>query len=213
MSLQTIFKFWIIPNIIPFELNQHWEIQIFFIISLGLLIGFGFQGLTKLARQSFLKTFSDKRNKLPKLFKRILQLIFPINLNEDIWEEITTDKDNCFLYKKACKNIDRILVPLKEKKLKKSKYRKVFYLMHNYLLARKFDFQPTWYTSRLAFWANTYFASYILLIICIGKIFNNNELVILVILFFTIWTMSGLLFFEYLRSMYDSILKTFVMVA
>lgn len=215
LLLQELLDFSIIKRITPDEWHQLWETQIFFIILLGLLVGFIFQGLTKLVRQKSWKSapiIGIIGKKLCSRQQKILQIIFPMNLNEGIWKKVVDDEDNKLLYTKSIGILNQALKIEKNKqKIKKTEYKKSFYLMHNYLLGVGKDKQPTAYTSRLAFWANTYFASIFLSLISFKNIFSNKEF-LLPIIFIMLWIMSRKLFLEYLRCMNDSVLNTFVSV-
>ncbi len=167
------------------------ELFSFFIfISFGLLFGFIFQGLTKI----------DRKRPLKKYFFFNKKKYYIENLNNAVWDEIiNADKPS---YKLARGILMKMKVFAKAEK--RSKF---FYLMHNYLLAIDHDKQTDFYMARVAFWANVYFGTLVLLflIFWVHK-FNISPWAIVLVLF------SRYFYHEYLRNLYDVVLKTFIMI-
>ena len=119
---------------------QHWEIQLFIMILLGLFLGFVFQGFTKLLiREGGLQ------------------------LNKKwLWSEVK--RDNPLIYKAAQKILENKLNNETKKELKRPK--KVFYLMNNYLegkIGRASLINH--FSSRTAFWANIFWGTFFLIFI------------------------------------------------
>lgn len=196
---------------------------ILFYLSFGLFVGFIFQYLTKWLRQGL---WEDHQK----------QKILVRSLNEIVWEEIVESEkyreENKPLYLKAVGILNQKLKLSKKEEIKEGEHRRAFYLMHNYLLGTGGDKQPQFYTSRLAFWANMCFASFFFLMSVIIKIatviikifiscycwwskitrpLDTSFILLGISLLFLIFSYKS--FQEYLRSMYDSVLKTFVMVS
>jgi len=82
-----------------------------------------------------------------------------------------------------------------------------FYLMHDYLLAKKLGSQTNFYSARFAFWSNIFVANFLLIIINLYVCKSDFITFLLIVQAF-----STYLSYEYFRAMYDVILKTFVIV-
>lgn len=177
--------------------------SVFIIISLGLLIGFILQGITKFDRKYPHKKF-----------------LFIKNLNDVAWEQTIKDGKSIELAKKHLKNM----------KITKENdsIQRIIYLMHNYLFAKQYDKRTDFYADRLAFWANIYYGILFIIVIFFGDklyLVLANKLTIplsisldyltaigVLILVLFLW-FSRWLYREYLINMHDVILKTFVMMA
>lgn len=175
----------------------------FIITSLGLLIGFILQGITKFDR------------KYPQEKCCCLK-----NLNRIVWDKTISNDEESF--KKAKKYLFNNKVINNA-----TKDSKIFYFMHNYLLAKGLDKQTNFYMSRIAFWGNIYYAiSLIIIVFPFYKLieflsynlqYQNLPLITLIevasgaflIIFylFVKW-----LYYEYLQNFNDVILKTFVII-
>ncbi len=153
---------------------------IIFYLSFGLFVGFIFQGFTKIIRNNFC-------------------------LDRKVFEIIKNKKNNISLFENAEKL-------LKKKKLLGSdeNTETVFYLIHNYLLAKGLDSQGTFFADRVAFWSNIFFTSFFLVLIKLyyQRLRLDFTFIFLLLLLFYSWK----LFKRYLENKYDTVLKTFVMV-
>ncbi len=82
-----------------------------------------------------------------------------------------------------------------------------FYIMHNYLEAKKKGQLPKFFSLRLAFWSNIFFGSLALLLL--AMFFPEKKALfitfIILTLFYSFW-----LFKKYLYILYDTILKSFI---
>lgn len=85
--------------------------------------------------------------------------------------------------------------------------KQAFYKMDNYLRAKGYAKTIQHFTARLAFWSNIFFGTVIVCIVVLSlKNYSDLPWLLLLLIF------SGWLFYEYLRILYDSVLKTFVTV-
>lgn len=82
-----------------------------------------------------------------------------------------------------------------------------FYLMHNYIEAKHFGSLPKFFSLRLAFWSNMFFAVLFLILVALYKNKLLESVLLLFLLIYSWW-----LFKEYLRIFYDTVLKSFVSV-
>ena len=147
-------------------------------ITLGLFLGFIFQGFTKIIRKKLClnKTAMEKVKKEDKSSYSIA---------------------NDFLFKK------KLIDEENEEELVRS-----FYLMHNYLEAKQYGSLSKFFSLRLALWSNLFFTVLLLILIALYK----NRLLVILLLFIPILGYSWWLFNEYLRILYDTILKSFVTI-
>lgn len=183
-------------NRLIFEMNNLFFFFIF--LSLALLIGFIFQGITKFDRKypsekdkpiDFIDKFVVFLNKLV-----MQKLRYPIrNMNNIVWERV----------KDADKESDKKALNL----IKVGDKERSFYMMHNYLMATRKDKRTDFYMDRVAFWANTYYGNLILIVI---SLWLQKWYIFLMLLIFTLF--SRWLYHEYLKNLYDVVLKTFVVI-
>lgn len=177
----------------------------FIFLCLSLLMGFIFQGLTKIDRKyPFKKNDSpDCLNKLAFCLNKISMKIFKHsirNLNDDIWDSV--EEKNKLNHKIAEEILDN-------QGIKHQSKEDIFYIMHDYLMANGKDKRTDFYMDRVAFWANIYYGSLILIVVSL--IFQKWAVFVTLYIyarFFCRW-----LYHEYLRNLYDVVLKTFVVIA
>jgi|GEM_PF-2570592 len=119
-----------------FRSNDGSVISIIVFISLALLVGFVFQGLTKIIRTSF--------------------------LDEKVIKSVIADNNKGNLWKK----VNKILIKRKLiSKDSKEDIFQVFYLMDNHLNSTKTNILPTHFSSRTSLWANLIWANLFLTLI------------------------------------------------
>ena len=80
----------------------------------------------------------------------------------------------------------------------------VFYLMDNYLNCCKANILPSYFSSRTSLWANLGWANLFLLLIEKSNIYHS-------LFYFIFFVISFRVFYSYLTSQFDTILKSFVM--
>lgn len=134
------------------------------------------------------------------MFQGLTKLERIRRLDNRIWDRVR--KDNEKIYQEA------------EKIMKKSKLietgtetRTVFDLMHNYLWGRARGKAPTFFSMRVAFWSNIYFGTLILSVIAFFQGRLLEMLMPLLVMLHARW-----LYKEYLRILYDVVLKTFIAI-
>lgn len=195
--------------------NYDWQIIIFLIIFLGLLIGFIFQGLTKLLRKNY-KKFGKC-----SLWNVYYNPFPPFNPDLFSFDKVKTGDSKSYDIAKS--KILKLYGENKsddEEETKLDNIKRNFYLMHHYILVKEHETYANHFHHILALWSNLYWASFliffILLVICLINQFyffyliKNHLLAFVVNIFFVF--LSRWEFLEYIRIFYDTILKTFVIV-
>ncbi|HUV47178.1 MAG TPA: hypothetical protein VMW29_03525 [Candidatus Bathyarchaeia archaeon] len=213
-----LFDYFLGFELYPFLLNTFGNIQkdrgiilTFYFLVFGLFCGFIFQGFTKKFRNWFLneKTFKKVIEEDILSYKRAIKILQSKKLLDSDETELTVKCD-------------------------KKKLGRFFYLMHDCLLGTRVGEFPIFFTTRLAFWSNIFFGIltiviYFLLILivhCFSRIrlpsylllysFKKREepwlALIKFVLLMVLLRYSWWLFCEYLRILYDVVLKTFVSV-
>jgi len=123
-----------------------------------------------------------------------------LEINQKIWEKIKNDNSSSF--KKSVELLRRMGL-LDEK----TDLKEIFYLMNNYLEGEQKAALSKFFSLRVAFWSNMFFAIYFLIPITVW-VEKYSALIILLFLFpYSYW-----LFETYLKIHYDTVLKTFVTV-
>lgn len=137
-------------------------ILIFFLIPIGLLLGFTFQILTKFIRHCFLddKIINNLTSINSKTYKIYNRAIFIIRKRGLLDENLLENKKQCI------------------------------YLMDNYLNTSKSNVLPTYYSSRNSLWANLFWANLIFLILLIIEGSNQTLLFHLIIVLLVICIFS-----------------------
>ncbi len=190
--LMSYFKIFDVSSLLSFNKQPDSLVLIFLYLFLGLTSGFIFQGMTKLARKYLMWNYNVMSNVIKK-------------------------KENEKKFIKVKKSLDIGANVNDEEKLIAT-----FYFMDNWLRGEKAAFQVNHFSSRFAFWSNTFFAllAFFLLIsikLCFAKkimyfifLFRINGPIILLLI--------GLLFYsnymssQYLEGFYDSMFKSFYML-
>ncbi|MBI2314772.1 hypothetical protein HYU93_01805 [Candidatus Daviesbacteria bacterium] len=199
------------PDLFYPLLQKNWVFSVFIFLSLALLVGFSFQVITKIDRKYPLKTnnSSDCLNKIA-IFLNILSMkihkrFIIRNLNNITWDKVKEDKTSYAVARAILKGLK-----VSGKKIfdEKDSDERLFYLMHNYLVAEHKDKQVDFYMGRIAFWANIYYGTLILMIV---SLFLQRWEIFLFLLGFAVFNRC-FAYHEYLRIQYDVVLKTFILV-
>jgi hypothetical protein len=129
------------------------DFGILILISIGLLLGFTFQILTKFIRHLFLdnKIINNLTSKNSETYKIYDRAKFIINKRGLLDEKLLEDK------------------------------KQYIYLMDNYLNTSKSNVLPTYYSSRNSLWANLFWANLVFLILLIIEGSNQTLLIHLII--------------------------------
>ena len=138
-------------------------------------------------------------------FQGLTKGIRNICLNEKIFNRVKNDDKLSF--KKAGQILKASGLMDGEKTSLSDHDKRAFYLMDNYLRGKGQAKTLQHFTARLAFWSNIFFG---VLIIFLTDLYTIRSLYLpylLMLFLFSAW-----LFWEYLRILYDSVLKTFVSV-
>ncbi len=175
----------------------------------SLCVGFILQGLTKIFRKFFdvfmmMLVINDDRKSYQLAAKYILDNY------ENKSDKKGPEEKNSRTF--GLKRIYFYLLELKGELLfKLNTTKRNFYFMHNYVLVNNASRYVDSFWDRLAFWSNIWWVALISFVL----IYPNNEVFQskkLLLLFLLIMAFAGYEFFEYLRTLYDCILKTFVIV-
>ncbi|MBI2617534.1 hypothetical protein HYW55_05335 [Candidatus Gottesmanbacteria bacterium] len=148
--------------------------QIFWVIILGLFIGFFGQGVMKLLKGGV--------------------------INEYIFKNIQTHKQNSAIYKEAVKKLSINGIDLKDDFTKD-----VFYAMDNYLRNSSSCHVINHYSERAAFWANISLGLFVIIFILLYEHGPIESLIFILLLMITIKFLLNSI-----QSQYESVLQTFV---
>lgn len=199
----------IINLVAPQWMLEHKEFQIFIIISLGLILGFIFQGITK---------FNREESRFFNFFNKIRIPLIPLNIK--LWRDVVKEDlksyekalgilfEEGIIEKKLMKNFEKFKERKEEDYLKLSELRRTFYLMNNFIEGKIGRASlVNHFSSRAAFWSNILWGALFLGIMTfIQKKFLWFLILDLVFLF------SYGLSVNYLKRTYDVVLKTFLIL-
>lgn len=162
--------------------NSTLEIIIFLTVSL--LIGFVFQGLTKIVREWGLDE---------KIYKEVIEN------NDLIWNKAVKIFTKLNLFNK---NIE-IKITNKYSNQNIKIYKQLFYLMDNYINSSRTNTLPTHFSNRTSLWANLVWANFILIFFKPIYLFNPLMLLFFLVTPYIAWLN--------LKAQQDTVLKSFLM--
>ena len=205
--LLKYFNLFDVSTLLPIDGKPDAVILISLYITTGLLFGFIFQAMTKLARKYCSWDYAA------------MGCVFEEKHNQESCKEIVSKLEKSLVVNKNKKiDIDKIINEIKGDSKQLST---LFYLMDNYICVNNAGFLRNYYLSRYAFWSNIFFGLLtffsLLTITFIIASFNYSifmiyvEQVVVLIFLIALIIFSFIISHIHLKSFYDVILKSFYM--